>query len=142
MNNNGKSKAEAERLVLNAYPKAMMIRTSAFFSPWDKHNFINQVIETLSLNNEFAVADDIFISPTYVPDLVNVSLDLLIDKEKGIWHLTNKGKILTFPYLTVLILTVYLPSAGVIKTPMVVLFLSIFTICILLLIRLFCGSNN
>jgi dTDP-4-dehydrorhamnose reductase len=29
------------------------------------------------------------VSPTYVPDLVNVSLDLLIDRERGIWHLTN-----------------------------------------------------
>jgi dTDP-4-dehydrorhamnose reductase len=29
------------------------------------------------------------VSPTYVPDLVNACLDLLIDKESGIWHLTN-----------------------------------------------------
>ena len=28
-------------------------------------------------------------TPTYVPDLVHACLDLLIDKEKGIWHLTN-----------------------------------------------------
>jgi dTDP-4-dehydrorhamnose reductase len=38
------------------------------------------------------VAEDVFISPTYLPDLVNASLDLLIDREKGIWHLTNKGE--------------------------------------------------
>jgi dTDP-4-dehydrorhamnose reductase len=29
------------------------------------------------------------VTPTYVPDLVNVSLDLLIDRERGVWHLTN-----------------------------------------------------
>jgi dTDP-4-dehydrorhamnose reductase len=29
------------------------------------------------------------VSPTYVPDLVNACLDLLIDKESGIWHLSN-----------------------------------------------------
>ncbi|MEO6454650.1 MAG: family 1 glycosylhydrolase [Ginsengibacter sp.] len=89
----GKSKAQAEQLVLKAYPNAMIVRTSAFFGPWDKYNFINHAIETLSNNEYFAAADDIFISPTYVPDLVNVSLDLLIDKEKGIWHLTNNGEI-------------------------------------------------
>ena len=33
------------------------------------------------------------VSPTYVPDLVNASLDLLIDGEKGIWHLANGGEI-------------------------------------------------
>ena len=32
---------------------------------------------------------DITVTPTYVPDLVNASLDLLIDREAGIWHLTN-----------------------------------------------------
>lgn len=28
-------------------------------------------------------------SPPYVPDLVNVSLDLLIDRIAGLWHLSN-----------------------------------------------------
>jgi dTDP-4-dehydrorhamnose reductase len=51
------------------------------------------VVKALSENNPFVAASDIFISPTYIPDLVNVSLDLLIDGEKGIWHLTNKGEI-------------------------------------------------
>jgi dTDP-4-dehydrorhamnose reductase len=33
------------------------------------------------------------ISPTYVPDLVNVCLDLLIDGESGLWHLANVGDV-------------------------------------------------
>jgi dTDP-4-dehydrorhamnose reductase len=33
------------------------------------------------------------VSPTYVPDLVNVTLDLLIDGESGLWHLANAGAI-------------------------------------------------
>ena len=32
-------------------------------------------------------------SPTYVPDLVHAALDLLLDGETGIWHLTNQGAI-------------------------------------------------
>ncbi|WP_046243571.1 sugar nucleotide-binding protein, partial [Hymenobacter terrenus] len=28
---------------------------------------------------------------TYVPDLVNASLDLLLDEAAGIWHVTNHG---------------------------------------------------
>jgi len=31
------------------------------------------------------------ISPTYVPDLVNTVLDLLIDEEHGLWHVANSG---------------------------------------------------
>ena len=89
----GRSKAEAELAVLNTNPDSLVIRTSSFFGPWDEYNFVSNVINTLSFNNTFIAAEDVFISPTYVPDLVNTSLDLLIDGEKGIWHLTNKGKI-------------------------------------------------
>ena len=31
------------------------------------------------------------VSPTYVPDLVDATLDLAIDDECGVWHLTNAG---------------------------------------------------
>lgn len=89
----GRSKAEAESSVLKTNPNSLVIRTSSFFGPWDEYNFVSNVITTLSANNYFTAADDIFISPTYVPDLVNTSLDLLIDNEKGIWHITNNSKI-------------------------------------------------
>jgi dTDP-4-dehydrorhamnose reductase len=36
---------------------------------------------------------DCIVSPTYVPDLVNAALDLLIDGETGIWHLVNEGAV-------------------------------------------------
>jgi dTDP-4-dehydrorhamnose reductase len=89
----GRSKAQAESTVLKNNEDALIIRTSAFFGPWDEYNFVFDVIKTLSEDRPFVAADDVFISPTYVPDLVNTSLDLLIDKEKGIWHLANTGEI-------------------------------------------------
>ncbi len=89
----GKSKAKAEFSVSNAFSQALTVRTSSFFGPWDKYNFVHMVIKTISENEVFTAADNIVISPTYVPDLVNVCLDLLIDKETGIWHLTNKGEL-------------------------------------------------
>jgi dTDP-4-dehydrorhamnose reductase len=33
------------------------------------------------------------VSPTYVPDLVDATLDLLIDGERGLWHLANQGAV-------------------------------------------------
>jgi dTDP-4-dehydrorhamnose reductase len=72
-------------------PSSLIIRTSAFFSPSDDYNFLHWVAESLNRNLEIPVANDIRISPTYVPDLTNGTLDLLIDEEKGIWHLSNKG---------------------------------------------------
>jgi dTDP-4-dehydrorhamnose reductase len=85
----GKSKAEAEQRVLESFPQALVIRTSAFFGPWDHHNFASLVLNALSQGAFFQAANNITISPTYVPDLVNAVLDLLIDGESGTWHLAN-----------------------------------------------------
>jgi dTDP-4-dehydrorhamnose reductase len=87
----GRSKAEAEARVLAQFPGALIIRTSAFFGPWDKFNFVYAVLEALSQGRPFVAAHDVYVSPTYVPDLVNATLDLLIDDEHGIWHIANSG---------------------------------------------------
>jgi dTDP-4-dehydrorhamnose reductase len=89
----GESKAAAERAVLTADPSALVVRTSAFFGPWDEHNFVTRSLRALASGREWTAADDAFVSPTYVPDLVDASLDLLIDGESGIWHLTNNGAV-------------------------------------------------
>jgi dTDP-4-dehydrorhamnose reductase len=89
----GLSKAEAEQRVLKALPSALIVRSSAFFGPWDEHNFVLLALRTLALNQEFRAAADAMVSPTYVPDLVNGCLDLLIDGESGIWHVANEGEI-------------------------------------------------
>lgn len=89
----GQSKARCEEEVLLANHESLVVRTSAFFGPWDEYNFLHYVIENLSVQKGITVANDVFISPTYVPDLVHMALDLLIDEEKGIRHLANKGSI-------------------------------------------------
>ncbi|HJQ34299.1 MAG TPA: family 1 glycosylhydrolase [Pyrinomonadaceae bacterium] len=85
----GLSKAEAERQVLEALPSSLVIRTSAFFGPWDEYNFVHAALRTLARGEEFVAADDAFVSPTYVPELAHTCLDLLIDEERGVWHLAN-----------------------------------------------------
>ncbi|MBC8051465.1 MAG: sugar nucleotide-binding protein [Sphingobacteriaceae bacterium] len=89
----GKSKARAEQYVLERDPSALIIRTSAFFGPWDKYNFVTHVLSSLKNQQFVKAANDAFVSPTYVPDLVNTSLDLLLDDESGIWHLANNGEV-------------------------------------------------
>jgi dTDP-4-dehydrorhamnose reductase len=87
----GESKAEAERRVLASDADALVIRTAAFFSPHDEHNFAVHALRALREQRSFAAAEDSVVSPTYVPDLVNAALDLLIDGETGVWHLANAG---------------------------------------------------
>jgi len=89
----GMSKAEAEQAVLALQPEALIVRTSAFFGPWDVHNFAATVLRSLEAGGSVDAACDVVISPTYIPDLVHVTLDLLIDGERGIWHLANDGAV-------------------------------------------------
>jgi dTDP-4-dehydrorhamnose reductase len=89
----GASKLEAEQLVSAACPDALILRTSAFFGPWDLYNLVYYTLRALAAGDQWQAAADCTISPTYVPDLVNASLDLLIDGETGIWHLANRGAV-------------------------------------------------
>ena len=74
-------------------PTALVIRTSAFFGPWDDYNFATLVLRALARGLPFIAASNTYISPTFIPDLVNASLDLMIDREYGIWHLANTGEV-------------------------------------------------
>jgi dTDP-4-dehydrorhamnose reductase len=94
----GASKAAAERRVLEVMPDALVVRTSAFFGPWDRHNFVVRTLDALQRGETCRAADDVVVSPTYVPDLVEATLDLLIDQERGIWHLTNDGAVSWFAF--------------------------------------------
>ena len=89
----GRSKAEAEARLLAIDSDALIIRTSAFFGPWDRSNFLFDTIERLKRGEEVVASDQTIVTPTYVPDLVHATLDLLLDDEKGIWHLTNQGAV-------------------------------------------------
>jgi len=89
----GQSKALAEESVLKNDPDALIIRTSAFFGPWDQHNFVHHALRSFKNEQTFVAPKDVVISPTYVPDLVDTSLDLLLDEVNGIWNICNKGSI-------------------------------------------------
>jgi dTDP-4-dehydrorhamnose reductase len=109
----GESKAAAERKVLAVSSDALIIRTSAFFGPWDEANFAAAVVRALRRGEAFAAADDTIVSPTYVPDLVMAALDLLIDGERGIYHLANDGAVTWFEFAQRIATAFDLPTQNV-----------------------------
>jgi dTDP-4-dehydrorhamnose reductase len=92
LNAYGASKAAAEVSARLLHEDSLVIRTSAFFGPWDEWNFPVIALRSLTAGIPFLAASDSVVSPTYVPDLVGASLDLLIDGESGVWHLANTGE--------------------------------------------------
>jgi dTDP-4-dehydrorhamnose reductase len=89
LNAYGRAKAHAERAVLARAPDALVIRSAGLFGPWDDRNFVTRGIALLRQGRHWPAAHDHVLSPTYAPDLVQAALDLLIDGERGLWHLTN-----------------------------------------------------
>ena len=84
----GESKALADNLLLQmATP--LVIRTAAFFSPFDPHNFAHHLVRTLRQGATFLASSTHQVSPTYVPHLANIALDLTIDRAHGLWHISN-----------------------------------------------------
>jgi dTDP-4-dehydrorhamnose reductase len=89
----GRTKAAAEQSVLAILPDALVVRTAAFFGPWDEANFVAAALSALGRDRGFHAADDVVVSPTYVPDLAHATLDLLVDGERGIWHVANRDAV-------------------------------------------------
>jgi dTDP-4-dehydrorhamnose reductase len=87
----GISKAQAEREVLKEHSDSLIIRTSELFSPLATDGVVVNILSSLRENKKVYVAEDVFVSPTHITDLINASLDLLIDDESNIWHLANQG---------------------------------------------------
>jgi dTDP-4-dehydrorhamnose reductase len=94
----GQSKFMAERLVSVAKGETLVVRTSAFFGPWDRHNFAWLVLNALNRGEPVSASANNIVSPTFVPDLCHAALDLLIDGETGLWHLANQGALSWFEF--------------------------------------------
>ena len=89
----GTSKLLAERLVLTACPRALVIRPGKLFGPLEDGDYLRDGLRAIARGERVQVENDILLSVTYLPDLVHATLDLLVDSESGVWHLANTGAV-------------------------------------------------
>jgi dTDP-4-dehydrorhamnose reductase len=85
--------AAAESTVMNHHPAALVIRTSTVFGPWNAGDVLSRFLDEIAAERSLRLPAEAVCSPTYLPDLAHAALDLLIDGEKGIWHLANDGAV-------------------------------------------------
>jgi dTDP-4-dehydrorhamnose reductase len=85
----GESKLLMEEQVAALPGDHLIVRTAAFFSQHDEYNFAKALVRAGRQGQPFLASDSAVVSPTYVPDLCNAVLDLLLDGESGLWHLTS-----------------------------------------------------
>ena len=86
----GKSKAQGEKDVLEAYDRSFVIRTSWVFGIAN-NNFNKQVINWSKSKDELNIVDDQVSVPTYSMDLAEFSWKLIQTEKFGLYHITNDG---------------------------------------------------
>ena len=86
----GETKLRGERAVLEASPRALVVRTSWVFGP-GKASFLSTVAERLARGERVQAITDTFASATYVDDLTARVLELLARGRGGIHHVVNDG---------------------------------------------------
>jgi dTDP-4-dehydrorhamnose reductase len=85
------AKAMGEKLVLENYERAFVVRTSWVFGIAN-NNFNRQVINWSKARDVLGIVDDQVSSPTYSYDLALYSWELIKSKKYGLYHLSNDGE--------------------------------------------------
>lgn len=83
----GKYKATVESIILADTPHPLIVRMNTFFGGSDC--VLTQALRGLQIGELSETLASTLVTPTYISDLVDATLDLLIDNETGIWHMTN-----------------------------------------------------
>ncbi len=99
INEYGRQKAEAERGVLAANPRNLVIRTSGAYGwQWEPKNFVLQIRARLAAGQEMPVADDLRYNPTYVENLAEITAELIEAGASGIFHVVGSDEIVRFEF--------------------------------------------
>ncbi|WP_407542643.1 family 1 glycosylhydrolase (plasmid) [Deinococcus radiomollis] len=92
LNAYGRASLDAERQALAYQPDTLIVRSGALFHSVAGTGVLGRAMTRLRAGEAIHLDREHRFSPTYVPDLVHTSLDLLFDGERGVWHLVNQGE--------------------------------------------------
>ncbi len=95
----GKTKAEAEDMVLMAYPDALVIRTNFFgWGTSYRKSFSDVIIEGLRAGKQLTLFDDVFYTPILVETLALVAHDLIDQQVRGIINIVGDERISKYEF--------------------------------------------
>jgi dTDP-4-dehydrorhamnose reductase len=89
----GQSKLEGERMVREAHPEALVVRTSTLFGPGRRvrPHYVDAILGQARTRDRIEVVRTPVASPTYAPDLARAILALLDRRATGLVHVVNDG---------------------------------------------------
>ena len=103
LNQYGKTKLSGEKIIEQKSSKWSVIRTSTPFSPYSfKKTFPVWIFENLKNNNKINILEDQFTSPTYVPNLSKMILEIIERKLEGFFHVSGSTQISRFEFAKII----------------------------------------
>lgn len=86
----GKTKLEAERMILQEIPRALVIRTAVVYGPErQEKNFVYQLLRPSRAGETIRAPMDQRSSPTYNQDLAGASVELVEQGASGLFHVAG-----------------------------------------------------
>jgi len=99
LSNYGTTKLSGEKIIQDKTSRWSIIRTS---TPFGKHylkkTFPVWVYENLKINKKINILENQFTSPTYVPNLSEMILEIIFHRLEGFFHLAGSTKISRFEF--------------------------------------------
>lgn len=93
-NTYARTKADAERQVLELHPKSLIIRTNFYaWGPAYRQSFSDFIINSLREGREILLFSDVFYTPILVESLVQTAYELLDAEASGIYHVVGDERI-------------------------------------------------
>ncbi len=99
INKYGETKAEAEALVLKAYPEALVVRTNFFgWGTSYRKSFSDIIIEGLRAKKQLVLFEDVFYTPILVENLAFAVHDLIDQQVHGIINIVGDERISKYQF--------------------------------------------
>ena len=92
INEYGKAKLKGEKLIAKYCPDSLSIRSCVLYD-WNlssrRENFLVWLVNKLLLNEEVKIVDDQFATPTFIPELAEIIVELLHSSYKGVLNVSG-----------------------------------------------------
>lgn len=94
-----RTKAAAERLVMDACPEALVVRTNFFgWGPRHRRSFSDRIIDPLRLRNPITLFTDVFYTPILAETLSQAVYDLIRARANGIVHVSGDERVSKYDF--------------------------------------------
>lgn len=94
----GTTKAAAEQVIINSGANASILRAVIAYSPQGKHTIWQKITDSALQNTLLKMANDHYMTPTYVGDLILAIRQVIRHKYTGIFHITPNAAITPFDF--------------------------------------------